>query len=907
MLFGNREPRSLVARRRGAFHPRGEHLEARQLLAIDIGGALPPNLPNVATVPYGVDLGGAQSAGGAGFSVTDVGDVNGDGFDDYVIGGPTAINTSGVISKGVGNNSRAYLVFGSSAVGGGNVDWLTLNAIQRVGDLGQLGNVATGQQNPITGAPGFAYNGITFFASQQPPGAQLGASVTSLGDINGDGFADFMIGAPGAFDATGSNAGTGRAYLVYGGSNLTNLTNKTIDLDAPPPSGVNIVTFVNSIPGAHTGAAVAGGGQGVTSDVITDGLSDLAIGAPNASLGGQSNNGAVYLIDGSAVRPAATTTINLSTVGQAGGTAGVIFSGAASGDQIGAALAFPGDVDGAVAGALPIGDLLIGAPAANGGAGAAYLIYGATNLAAQGAVISGVNQISLSRVGNPSATNAPSNTVAGAIFTGAGPAAQTGFAVSAAGDFNNDGRADFLIGSPGFNGTGEATLFYGQPVSSASRILGTIPLSAIPVTFPAANFVGANTGDMAGYSLAPLGKINASSSVNSEILIGAPGFNSNAGTVYLIQGLVPGSSNLVGTFSLAKAEAQPLAGLQITLSASSAITPTFLGASVGGRLPTTPRTADSDNLADPILGAPGYAVTQSRGLDGGAFILEGRFLPSLPAPQNTGVTVQIGVNSATGQPNTVNLTQTTPLNIYIFSSTSPAFNAQTDIDPATITINGVAIPASDITITPDPVTEPNGTNPVAILSISPRSVLQPILTNGTTTLTISGRTLATSANAGKTFTGSQTVVVSGATTGVVTPPGQIVATNPLPVGTITPSSFVPQFGPDRYTPTLAALSRFNYKAIPLRVAVAQYQPAPGFKSRFDQYFFPKKFVHQFGSKYQYSGHGVSTLGRGVFTRGKFKPGKTIKFTHKVPVVPVNRQTEVYVPTPAYPPKPPVQP
>ena len=337
--------------------------------------------------------------------------------------------------------------------------------------------------------------------------------------------------------------------------------------------------------------------------MITDGLSDLAIGAPNASLGGQSNNGAVYLIDGSAVRTAATTTINLSTVGQTGGTAGVIFSGAASGDQIGAALAFPGNVDGAVAGTLSIGDLLIGAPASNGGAGTAYLIYGAINLAAEGAVIGGVNQISLSRVGNPNATNAPTNTVAGAIFLGASPAAQTGFAVSTAGDFNNDGRAHFLIGSPGFNGRGEATLFYGQAVNSASRIVGTIPLNAIPMTFPAASFVGANTGDLAGYSLAPLGKINASSPVNSEILIGAPGFNSNAGTVYLIQGWSPAAP----TWSVASRWPTPRRsrwpGCRSRSAPPRRSPPRSWGPPSAAGLPTTPRTADTDNLADPILGA----------------------------------------------------------------------------------------------------------------------------------------------------------------------------------------------------------------------------------------------------------------------------------------------------------------
>ena len=520
MLLGNREPRSLVARRLGGFHPKGENLEARELLAIDLGGALPPNLPNIATIPYGVGLGGAQSNGGAGFSVSDVGDVNGDGFDDYLIGAPTTINQNGVLSKGVGNNSRVYLVFGSAAVGGSIVDWLTLNPTQRVGDLGQLGNTANAQQNPITGSAGFPFDGLTLLTSQQGIGAQLGASVTPLGDINGDGFADFMIGAPGGRDASFNNPGTGRAYLIYGGPQLRTVPSKTLDLDNPNQnSGVNFLTFVSSTqPSAHIGAAVAGGGQGVGSDVITNGLPDLAIGAPNASLGGQSNNGAVYLIDGAAVQGARTATIDLTAVGQQGGTAGVVFSGAGSGDQIGAAIAFPGNVDGSLNVNLSVDDLLIGAPAASGGSGTAYLIYGASNLSAQATTIIGINQISLSRIGTPSTTT-PS-IVAGAVFQGAGIGAQTGFAVAPAGDFNNDGLSDFLIGSPEFNGMGEATLIYGQSVNGTNRITGSIPLDAIPANIPAANFVGATAGDLAGYALAPLGRINATSAVNSEILIG---------------------------------------------------------------------------------------------------------------------------------------------------------------------------------------------------------------------------------------------------------------------------------------------------------------------------------------------------------------------------------------------------
>src|SRR4051812_39866783 len=95
MLFGNRGPRSSAARRRGEYQPRLQPLEERFLLAIDLGGVAPPGLPNIAQSPpgpYGVDLGGLQTNGAAGFSVNDVGDVNGDKFDDFIIGAPTGVN-----------------------------------------------------------------------------------------------------------------------------------------------------------------------------------------------------------------------------------------------------------------------------------------------------------------------------------------------------------------------------------------------------------------------------------------------------------------------------------------------------------------------------------------------------------------------------------------------------------------------------------------------------------------------------------------------------------------------------------------------------------------------------------------------------------------------------------------------
>ena len=235
-------------------------------------GGRPPLNPAIATVPYGVELAGTASGGGAGFSVTDVGDLTGSGYDDFVVGGPT-ITQNGQPNLGLGNNSAVYLIFGSATTNAGTIsNWLNISQAgtggvgsagqpgdQRVGDLTLLGNTPTLQNNPITGHPTYPFAGIRFITSQET-GSQLGASVAAAGVINGQRAVPHR--RPGARDTNLQNPGTGRAYLIYGGNALLNLgsTFQTIDLDnANQNSGLNIVTFINNNdPAGRTGQSVAG-------------------------------------------------------------------------------------------------------------------------------------------------------------------------------------------------------------------------------------------------------------------------------------------------------------------------------------------------------------------------------------------------------------------------------------------------------------------------------------------------------------------------------------------------------------------------------------------------------------------------------------------------------------------------
>ena len=959
MLFGKREPRSSDVRRRGAYRPISENLERRELLAvINLGGAPPgPGTDNIATPParitvlpnitgdktsatpgvfYGVDLAGTVANQSAGVSVSDIGDVNGDGYDDFIVGAPSVTQAGGTPGSAT---PTAYLIFGSRTTNAGAIsDWLNINAnfnggetgnvgTGRVGNLAQLGNAQTGQQNPINGLGvaingglpyAFPFSGVKFVTGLTTRSELGESSAPAIGFNRENGF---MIGAPGAHDPTGGpgTVGAGRAFLISGAVALNNLVGTTVDLDqlgASGISGLNVTTYFSSntnLTGARIGQSVGGIG-----DVITDGFPDVAIGAPNASILNGADSGAVFVISGAGITSGLTQSVDLANVGTTN-FPGVIFAGATSGDQAGWSLAGVGDVNGATAnGSFPIADLLIGAPAAVSGAnGKAYLIYGSNILAAS------ASPVNLGLVGtNLNTTTIPptliTNAVLGLTISGTAGGDLTGWSVSSAGSFNGGALPDIMVGSPGYlNNTGRVDIFYGAnftpapPVSTlypGNALVGNIVLGGTSaLTNLSATLIGGFAGDLAGYSISQAGKIR--SGPGNPILIGAPGYTNNNGQVYV---LPPNLGTLTGTSVLtdANVDGSVLAGTRLQFTVPGGSTQPFFGASVSGRLIQSGQTftSDGDLVGDFIIGAPGYQpTTTGTGRAGGGIVVEGATIPlRIPLAINT----QIGVEKPFGPFTNINPTSPNNLLIYVFSvkgsGTTPDFRPATDINPTTVTVNGVAFPGA--TVAADPKDENNDGIPDAIVTVSPRSNIG--LNAGTTSLTITGRTTAAALQPNTPFTGTASISVVGGGGG-----GGGGGAGAASAIAFTPATtFQPPFGTDRWVPQISSLSRLgSYKPIPLRVALAQFSPPAGFNTRINNFYNPPKEYHQFGHKRSpiatnfattlgFNGtatakYHFTTLGYGVFTRSKFHGDKTLVFTHKTPVVPANLQTERFGSTP----------
>ncbi|MBC7820333.1 MAG: FG-GAP repeat protein, partial [Planctomycetaceae bacterium] len=142
----------------------------------------------------GFVLNGINVGDRSGCAVSGAGDVNGDGFDDLLIGALYASNFSGF--------GQSYVVFGGLA---------NLDALDDVTSGGGTANDGRINLADLNGTNGFVLNGLVAFDYS-------GFAVSGAGDVNGDGFDDLLISAHRA-DPNGYDSG--QSYVVFGG--LANL------------------------------------------------------------------------------------------------------------------------------------------------------------------------------------------------------------------------------------------------------------------------------------------------------------------------------------------------------------------------------------------------------------------------------------------------------------------------------------------------------------------------------------------------------------------------------------------------------------------------------------------------------------------------------------------------------------
>jgi len=330
----------------------------------------------------GFRLDGTATSSQSGRSVASAGDVNGDGYDDLIVGAPyanasyvvfgkasgfaadfalsTVDGTTGFRLGGVTGDRAGYSVASAGDVNGDGYDDLIVGAWRANGATGASyvvfgkasGFVADLALSTLDGTTGFRLDGVAF-------DDRAGYSVASAGDVNGDGYADLIVGAPFA-DLTGTVSGS--SYVVFGKASGFAATLGLGTLD-----GTTGFRLDGAAAGDRSGRSAASAG-----DVNGDGYDDLIVGAWGADPNGN-YTGASYVVFGKASGFAAT--LGLGTLDSA---TGFRLDGAAGGDQSGWSVASAGDVNGD-----GYADLIVGALGAdpNGSdSGASYLVFGRSGL-----------------------------------------------------------------------------------------------------------------------------------------------------------------------------------------------------------------------------------------------------------------------------------------------------------------------------------------------------------------------------------------------------------------------------------------------------------------------------------------------------------------------------------------------
>ena len=466
------------------------------------GGATAPGTIGVLNLSAldgtnGFRLNGIDGYDLSGRSVSSAGDVNGDGFDDLIVGAFRAAPN--------GNYSgESYVVYGGTSAPGTN-GVLNLSALD--------------------GTNGFRLNGID-------ANDLSGYSVSSAGDVNGDGFDDLIVGAFAA-DPNG-NGGAGESYVVFGGA-VSPGTNGVFDLSAL--DGTNGFRLNGIDIGDISGRSVSSAG-----DVNGDGFDDLIVGAYRAGPNGNSRAGESYVIYGGASAPGTNGVLDLSMLD---GTNGFRLNGINGDDYSGRSVSSAGDVNGDGFDDLIVGAYL-GDPNGNN-SGESYVVFG-------GADAPGTNGVlDLSALDG---TN-------GFRLNGIGTDDGSGASVSSAGDVNGDGYDDLIVGAFGAdsNGgdSGESYVVYGG--ASAPGTNGVLNLSALDGT-NGFRLDGIDGFDRSGHSVSSAGDVNGDG--YDDLIVGAylgdPNGTGAAGESYVVYGGATGTESTTDVIASGTASADNFTG-----------------------------------------------------------------------------------------------------------------------------------------------------------------------------------------------------------------------------------------------------------------------------------------------------------------------------------------------------------
>ena len=545
------------------------------------------------------ETGTPQMGAAYGVSVASAGDVNGDGFSDIIVGaslydqgeldegqafvyrggpGGLEINAAWIVE---GNQDDARL--GASVASAGDVNGDGLSDVL-VGVRGYTnGHMNEGRVLGFYGRTGVLFTTPSWQVESNQDGALMGACVASAGDVNGDGYADVLVGAP-SFDGVVTDEGrvslflggasglaampawltSGQALSNYGSSvasagDVNGDGFSDVVLGAPEhDNGSNdegrAVVFLGFASGlsantswsvlGNQAAALLGSSVASAGDVNADGYSDIIVGAPQFDRGG-TDQGVVFLYLGS---PTGVLT-----------TPAVMLEESQASAFFGYSVASAGDVNGD-----GFGDVIIGAfgyddPEMNEGRVSVYLGDAVSPFA-----------LPPWRV---ESNQADSN---------------FGISVASAGDVNGDGYSDVIVGAPRFDGliTDEGAAFV--YLGSATGL--TIQSWAATSSQQQAYF---------GTSVASAGDVNGDGF--SDVIVGAPAYSNsqtNEGRVTLFAGSAMGLSPT------------PLATLEVNQENA------FFGTSVASA-----GDVNGDGLSDVIIGAPRFANVEVA--EGAAFVALG--------------------------------------------------------------------------------------------------------------------------------------------------------------------------------------------------------------------------------------------------------------------------------------------